>query len=217
MMMSPESFYEIHCKGKSSDQLYAVIRRLKREIGKLKRICEHPEYECAVFPGEATRIACNRLYLEQAYRALDELGEPYVPTAAERRAAALEDNLCHLQRLTFSMGGYFDGYKTYVAEVAEDTVHIRTTHTFADWYPSEEWQQDGQTFLSDLAHLHLGEWRRRYDTRRFGYFICDGFQWKLELVFSDGTKTVKFYGDNAVPYNFEHLLTLVGWTEDPSC
>lgn len=45
MMISPEEFYNESLKGKSTDQIMRVIRSLKREIGRLKNIVEHPHYE----------------------------------------------------------------------------------------------------------------------------------------------------------------------------
>ncbi|MDP4127531.1 MAG: hypothetical protein Q8912_11380, partial [Bacillota bacterium] len=37
------------------------------------------------------------------------------------------------------------------------------------------------TFIATLKDLHIGEWRRRYSTKRFGYVVCDGTQWELEF------------------------------------
>lgn len=59
------------------------------------------------------------------------------------------------------------------------------------------------TFLAAFADLHIGEWRRRYTTQRFGYTVCDGTQWELEFEYNNGHKPVRFDGDNAYPYNFK--------------
>lgn len=67
---------------------------------------------------------------------------------------------------------------------------------------------DKDEFLERLAKLHIGEWRRGYDTRRFGYEVCDGTQWELEIYFSNHHKPVKIYGNNAYPYNFDRALEL---------
>ena len=48
MMISPEAFYEINLKGKTADQIMTIIRGLKQELGRLKNIVEHPEYECTI-------------------------------------------------------------------------------------------------------------------------------------------------------------------------
>ena len=69
-------------------------------------------------------------------------------------------------------------------------------------------EMDKDYLLEALKDLHIGEWRRHYNTRRFGYMVCDGTQWHLEIYFSNGYKPVKIYGDNAYPYNFDRLLEL---------
>ena len=62
--------------------------------------------------------------------------------------------------------------------------------------------------------MHIGEWRTSYTLERFGYHVCDGTQWELEIYFSKGHKPVKIYGDNAYPYNFDVLQELLGIEPD---
>ena len=57
--------------------------------------------------------------------------------------------------------------------------------------------EDGQpftklTYIAALADLHIGEWRRRYSTLRFGYAVHDGTQWELVFEYSNGHKPVRF-------------------------
>lgn len=44
------------------------------------------------------------------------------------------------------------------------------------------------TFIAALADLHIGEWRRSYSTKRFGYTVCDGAQWELKFEYNNGHK-----------------------------
>ena len=67
-----------------------------------------------------------------------------------------------------------------------------------------------EEFLEEFSRLHIGEWRKHYNTRRYGYTVCDGTQWSLEINYSNGIKPVKIYGDNAYPYNFDSLKDLMG-------
>jgi hypothetical protein len=66
MMISPESFYSEHLEGKDAGQIMTVIRRIKREIEKLKNIMEEPTLvqELIVESSASTRLWSNRLYLE---------------------------------------------------------------------------------------------------------------------------------------------------------
>lgn len=66
------------------------------------------------------------------------------------------------------------------------------------------------TFTVVLAALHIGEWRRRYSTQRFGYTVCDGTQWEWEFEYNNGHKLERFDGDNSYPYNFERLKMIFG-------
>ena len=44
MMFSPDEYYECFLKGKSAEQIMSRIRSLKREINRLIRALEDPEY-----------------------------------------------------------------------------------------------------------------------------------------------------------------------------
>ena len=48
MMIGPEAYYEENLKGKTAEQIMTAIRSLKRDINRLKRVIEHPEYQCAI-------------------------------------------------------------------------------------------------------------------------------------------------------------------------
>ncbi len=212
MMISPEAFYEMNLKGKTADQIMTVIRGLKQEIGRLINIVEHPEYECTMRPSERTRISCSQDYLERAKQALVEVGGTYVPSAAEKKAMEFDDNIPFINKVEFCIGGYFNGYETKTYTVDDDKVRTDIEHSLIlkpsnkGDYEIEEMDKD--YLLASLKALHIGEWRRTYSTKRFGYLVCDGTQWRLEIYFSNGHKPVKIYGDNAYPYNFDEVLEL---------
>lgn len=67
MMICPETFYEECLKGKSEKEITKVIRSLKREIGRLKNIVEHPDYktrEVAMHPRLRLRYLTSRSLLK---------------------------------------------------------------------------------------------------------------------------------------------------------
>ena len=212
MMSSPETFYEMNLKGKTPDQIMTVIRGLKQEIGRLKNIVEHPEYKCAMCPSEGVRISCSRDYLERAKQALTEAGGTYIPSAAEKKSMAFDKNIPFVNKVEFCIGGYFNGYETRTYTFDEKGIHTHIEHSLilepSNIGEAEIEEIDKDYFLEALKDLHIGEWRRRYNTYRFGYAICDGTQWSLKLYFSNGGRPVKIYGDNAYPYNFDRVLEL---------
>ncbi len=212
MMISPDTFYETNLKGKTAEQIMTTIRGLKQEIGRLKNIVEHPNYVGTVEPSERTRISCSQDYLERAKRALEEVGGTYVPSAAEKKAMEFDENIPFINKVEFCIGGYFNGYETRTYTIDGDKVHTNIEHSLilklSNSGDFEIYEMDKDYLFESLKDLHIGEWRRDYNTRRFGYMVCDGTQWHLEIYFSNGYKPVKIYGDNAYPYNFDRALEL---------
>ncbi len=216
MMICPETFYEMNLKGKTAEQIMTVIRGLKKEIGRLKNVMEHPDYADAIkiCPSEDVRISCSRDYLERAKEALEEAGGKYIPSAAERKAMEFDYNIPYISKVEFCIGGYHNGYKTQTYTIDGDEIQTNIEHPLilnqSETGEDEPEEMTKEYFLYSLEELHIGEWRKKYDTKRFGYTVCDGTQWHLEIYFSNGHKPVKICGDNAYPYNFDRLLSLFG-------
>ena len=209
MMSSPEEFYEYQLKGKTEAQILTKIRSLKREIKRLIRILEHPDYVCEICPSEVVQLMCNREYLSVAKHALAEAGGMYKPTRSELKAMAFEENVPYISRVVLSVGGFTMGYVKRVVEISDDQVHL-----FAEKFPISDGPEEithdltKTEFLDFIRGLHIGEWRRNYDLYRYGMAVMDGVQWEVMLSFSNGHKAVAYRGDNAYPYNFREVL---GW------
>ena len=210
MMISPETFYDENLKGKSEREILSVIRGLKQTIGRLKNTLEHPNYVKIMCPGEDVQIKCNRMYLERAKQALADIGGTYTPSQAELRAEKFNANLPHLCRVEFNIDSYSTGYeeRTYVIEDDEVIATANRGCYTAPCEPCDDVEMDKETLLEGLAALHIGEWRREYDPKRFDIAVCDGFTWYLNLYFRDGARPVKIDGCNDSPYNFDELLEL---------
>lgn len=216
MMISPEVYYEVQLKGKTKEQIISLIRGLKREIGRLKNIMENPSYgkQSLVHPSEDVRFSCTREYMEKAMQAYAEAGGTYTLSKSEVKVADFDLNINSINKITFNIGGYFGGYRSYVVEIS-DNINAYTklwedveSHVLFDHKNEEPFTKE--TFLAALSDLHIGEWRRRYSTQRFGYTVCDGTQWELEFEYNNGHKSVRFDGDNAYPYNFDKFMMLFG-------
>jgi len=216
MMISPESYYEEYLKGKTKEQIMTAIRGLKQEIGRLKNTMESPDYgaEMIVHPSENTRLHCTREYLKRAKQAYAEAGGTYTLSKSEQKAADFDANMDAICNMTFSIGGYFGGYRSYIVELTDGLKAY--TKLWEDEEPLSLRDDDNEepftkeTFISALKDLHIGEWRRRYSTERFGYTVCDGTQWELEFEYSNGHKPARFNGDNSYPYNFDKFQMLFG-------
>ena len=215
MMISPESYYEEYLSGKTKEQIMSTIRGLKQEIGHLKNTIESPDYgqEEIMHPSEDTRLHWTREYLERAKQAYAEAGGTYNLSKSEEKSADFESNMDFICKITFSIGGFFGGYRVYVVELSYELSAY--TKLWEDEEPLVLLDEDDEpftkgTFFTALADLHIGEWRRSYTTQRFGYTVCDGTQWELEFEYSNGHKPVRFDGDNSYPYNFDKFQRLFG-------
>ena len=123
MMISPEGYYEMNLKGKSPSQIVTCIRGLKKEIGHCKNVLENPDdfsEENSIFPRPDTRLCCTRLYLDRAIQALKDMGVDYTPTKKEITIEQFENDLKHLYRFSFNIGGFFGGYQTYTITLKDD-------------------------------------------------------------------------------------------------
>jgi len=216
MMISPESYYEQYIKGKTKEQIMTAIRGLKQEIGRLKNTMENPYagIKAVIHPSEEIRIHCNRKYLQRAKEAYVEAGGTYTLSKAEKKAADFNANIDFINKITFSIGGYFGGYQNYIVELTDELKAY--TKLWEDEEPLSLWDNYNEepftkdTFIEALKKLHIGEWRRRYSTKRFGYMVLDGTQWELEFKYSNGHKPVRFDGDNSYPYSFNKFQMLFG-------
>lgn len=69
MMASPEWYYEAHLKGKTTDEINAQIRSIKREISRLKKVVASPQdhmEEWGICPDPQVQLEMHRLYLRKA-------------------------------------------------------------------------------------------------------------------------------------------------------
>ena len=185
---------------------------MKREISRLKGIMEHPGYQCMMHPSEATRIWCNRLYLERAKEALIEAGGAYVPSKAEEKVAEFDANIPFISKVEFCIGGFFGGFETRTYTIDGEKVHMDVEHSLilkpSNLGENEAEEMTVKDFLDGLADLHIGEWRKNYDPSRWGYAVLDGTQWHLYIYYSNGCRAVKIEGSNDYPYNFDKLKEL---------
>lgn len=216
MMIDPEGFYEYEHKEKIVEKIMTVIRNLKRRMGKLKNVMEHPDYCSRCHPSEDVQLAQTRRHLEKAKEALAEAGGVYQPSKAELAASAFDENLSAIREIRYSLCGlrHAPEIEKHVITIEEDGPHrngkrFQIANAISSIFDPES-VVDTQTFLEALRELHIGEWRRSYSAERFRMHILDGVQWEVEFRFSNGFKSVKIHGCNVYPYNFDEFLEILG-------
>ena len=207
-------YYEMELKGKSQQEILKEIRSLKREINKLKKLIEEydPSPDAFIMPDGLTRIKCNRGYLKKAIQAYEDVGGKYILTKQEQRTQSFDLALEDLQRLKFSIGGFFGGYETRTYTVTGEKVMLDVENTIIEkpsnlsvYYPFTKAE-----FIEGLRNLHIGEWKRDY----MNPYVLDGTQWNLEIQYNGDRKPIRISGSNAYPYNFDDLTEFLGVDEE---
>lgn len=103
MMISPDEYYELYLKGKTSSQIMTEIRSIEQEIRRLINVMESPDYgSCIIIePNEHVKLFYTRKYLERAKTALAEFGCVYKPTKKELKAAAFDESISDICKVVF--------------------------------------------------------------------------------------------------------------------
>ena len=225
MMISPQSYYEMHLKGKSEKEIRSVIRELKREIRRLKNIMEHPEYGSTYLsePTEEVRIWCTRMYLERAIEAMSEIGIAHIPSREERTSRKFQENIDYIKSIKLEIGDFHEGYATYIITIDDEHIYFDMNHSLylkpmnlPEHMPNTiDYPMPRYEFLDELRELYIGEWRSTYFPKRYGeeYMVCDGMEWSVDIEYSNREKPVHYGGANSFPYNFKKFKRLFGIEE----
>lgn len=203
-MISPQGYLERYIKGKSAEEVRKKIRSCERTIAKMQReLTTTTGDEVVVQYGQATIMSMEREYLQQATDYLVSIGAEYTPSPRAKNDKEFNDKLDRIVSLEFGYGG-FTGYDTY--NFIFWGCNISITHTKHNPYMGNlaKFTVDKQDFLERLKEIHIGEWKKHY----IDQYICDGTQWKLEVLFNDGTKNYSG-GSNKFPFNFDMLENLI--------
>ena len=205
MLSGPSLIYE-ECMSLSEEQIYAKIRSIKRYMARIKSEIERCEDKSVVIdPSDSVILSVEREYLAAAKKALEDKGYEYKKTRKDIASEIFVANIPSIEKITFSLGGYFGGYDICSIIFDGDKVVLSKSHSYSPEEASNI--QPGVTkddFLNLLNDLHIEEWKKKYDDP----FTCDGTQWKLSFLYSHGQPSVEFWGSNKYPYNFDNLTSL---------
>lgn len=212
-----EEFNSERLKGKTLDEILTVIRGLKKKIGHLKNIVEHPEFEEPYHEfGPKGELFMLLLYLDETKRVFTELGGKYKLSAAEKKAETFDRNIPHIVRIEARNGNSKYGYKYYFFDLSDDTVTMEYSSDSGPRQPHRPWgPTNREEFLEDLRDIHMGTWRRSYTLERFNYTKYneiawyDEDEWWVTFYYDNQTKPVSFEGNRAYPHNYLLLSDLL--------
>ncbi len=207
MMISPEAYYENELKGKTEKEIRTAIRGLQIEIGRLKKVMEHPDYKnngVFVDPAEDVMIWCGREYLERAKLALVDLGATYVPSKAEQKEIKFQENIKHIKEIIFEIPEG-KACRTYILVFDGEVIKFES-QKFCEETVSGI--LDKEEFVAALEELHIGEWKSYYDARKVGGTIKSCENWWVVFEYENNIRRVSLGGNNAFPYNFDNFVEL---------
>lgn len=208
MMIGPDTYYEMNLKGRDKEYILSAIREMQDEIARLKELMENPEnkHRDIIHPSEDVQIKCTRDYIARAIQAYEELGGTYHPSELEKADLEFQRNIGNISKITFEIGGFFEGRTEYVVEFAGEEALLTKSDMFS--YEQNQSVLDREEVLDALKDLHIGEWEKCYDPMRFGYCVMDGTQWSVTFEYSNGKDALEISGDNDYPYNFNEFAEI---------
>ena len=74
MMLSPEAYCELFLEGKTPEEILAEIKKLQREVRRLRRIINDPNYKNRtemICPDEEVQLQMNKEYVAAAKHILE--------------------------------------------------------------------------------------------------------------------------------------------------
>jgi hypothetical protein len=114
----------------------------------------------------------------------------------------------NVKELSFNKGGVFGGYTAYQFTFNDDGAKLMETDAYKYCKPyriQKYSSQDAALLKERFSEIHIEYWNTDY----FDPYICDGEQWNLSVLYSDGY-TLEHYGSNAYPRNWKALLEFFG-------
>lgn len=214
-MLTLKEHWEKYLTNKSQSQITMHILSIKKEMNRLKRKIEQENIaNFKTLPQkEGAQIRKLRLYLRDSYAALEDIGGKYQFSASEKFAINFQNNIASIQKIEYSIGGYFSGYESYEVESDGERINILFEPSHGNdsiEMPTEEANsRDKNEFLKSVESLQMGEWRSEYKAKDYGFRIMDGISWEIQITYSNNLDRIEFRGDNVFPYNFSDFHKLV--------
>src|SRR5690554_1297027 len=125
-MMPLNVFKEHVLKDKTIDELYELVEGFRIEKVFLKVQKEKENIGTFEFPSEEMieKVDSYREYIKETYSYIEELDGKVKRADAEEVAWKFQVNLSNIQKVEYSIGGYFGGFDEYVLIFEEEQVHV---------------------------------------------------------------------------------------------
>ena len=215
-MYHEDTFYEHYRKGKSKEEIFNIIEKLKERITTLKLGIEDPRYEIFIIsPGFDVQIAMNRRYLKKAIEGYLEVGGKYNLSDAEKKTVEFQNNIDFIKKIKLDYNKEY--YTIFLDDIdiekrkkknIEVLYRGKTYPIKSLWYNMETGYLTHHILLLELKKLYLGEWESFYDIKRFSITPKKVIKWKVTFEYHNSDDVVTYKGVNDYPHNFYNFLSL---------
>lgn len=114
-------------------------------------------------------------------------------------------NIESIQKLHFSLGGYFSDYN-YTLNYDHGTLEIERMEMPYNGFDLKVKKINAGkkgTLIASLNELKILDWKKEYNLD-----MCDGTQWELKITYNGNLKK-KVYGSNDFPESFNDFLNIL--------
>ena len=210
MLIDPYIYCVDLLKEKTLSEMESKIRGLRQGMSRLKTIVESPRYKEKIdisYPDEYTQISWYRDCIMYARTLYEQAGGVYKPSKLEEKDNEFDARIEMIETIKFTRSESFKDDRTLTVSFAGEDVVLRKSLPFSGYSEQIVMKRSKTIWLERFRDAHIGEWRRSYNSERYGISVNDVKQWELEIVYQD-VKRKKYDGSNVYPFSYNELLVL---------
>ena len=202
MFITVDDYEAMYLKERCEDEILAEVKKLRREIAKIKRKAESPSFmhDAKEFPTAADKVAVYRAYLRRANSCLFEKYEISVASESERASEIFDSMIESISCLTLTAGVYLE--RKYEISITPSGA-VLSKQTLGEEKISKE--VDREKIISSFESLFVGEWESVYLPENYGCTLNEPIKWQLRIDYSGGAAPRFYDGFGIFPYNFRGL------------
>ena len=208
MYISTANYEEMYLKGKSEEEVFLELSKIRREMERLKNKMESPTYspDIHLVPSDMATVGIYRGYLETAQAVLAKIkGVDSVLDENERKAKEMQERLGDISCITLTFGEYLE--QKYELTLDGGRALITEIHLGKNPISKEISFDSAMNFIKEI---HIGEWRDVYSVEEYGCSLNEPIKWQVRIDFGNKYAPVFYDGLGVFPYNFDLVCKFFG-------
>lgn len=208
-VITKDIYYDKNINYKLKKEMFKKILRLKNKICELKNNIENYNNVSYIIEDSILRseLALYKEYLELEIELFKDSYGSYIPSKEELESIKFNENIEYISNIHFYIGGFFQGHDNFFISINHKTSSVtlkkcrglkrqKLSYEFVD-------SLNYENLKNQISALNMGEWKSIYDSNSL-----DGEQWSIKINYLNKINSVKFYGSNSYPYNFDKFLEI---------